>query len=171
MGCINEQLYFYMKGNASNIPDDWNNGEFWYTIGCYWIDHCGGGSNALWYMRKVFNYVILNDFLTEAEIINRKLQLVHVLRQIPDASPPELKPSPPSWSDIIRKTKCNDAHLCNYNWICTVFMEAEDKIRVRKCMSLAMIKQHTGFMVTLEFRNQPLIVRDILICKLKLNTT
>jgi hypothetical protein len=169
MKCINEALYFYMKSQSIRLPDDWNNREFWYTIGCYWIDHCGGGSNLLWLIRKTYNYVTLNDDLSLVEIINRQLSLVHIIKHYPSEKEVDRVTPPPSWTDIIRKSKCSDAHICNYNWICTIFMHEEDKIRVRKTMSLAMVRNHTGFIVTSRFRTQPKIIKDILVAKLGLN--
>lgn len=169
---INEALYFYLKHSRKYLPSDWRDDmlDFWYTLGCYWLDHNGGGSNMLWYIRKTFNYVTLNDFLTDVEITNRLLQLVIVIRNTNACGEPHLPRSPSNWSDIIRTTKCLDAHVCNYNWMCTIFLEADDKKRVHKTMSLAMLPEHTGTIVTPSARNHPRVIKELLVQKLKLST-
>lgn len=166
MTAINESLYFYMLGNNRYLPHDWNSDSkmFWYTVGCYWLDRCGGGNNMLWYIRKTYNYVMLNPFVGTVEINNRLLQLVVVLKYYTGPGViTDVPVSVPSWTDIINQSKCHDMHLCNYNWICIIFMESGDSHRVKKIMSLALIEDNIGTMITPAVRNSAQVIRELLV--------
>jgi hypothetical protein len=134
---VNECLYLFMKGNDIPLPKDWHD-QFWYTILCFWLDQCGGGTSLLWYIRQVYNYVTLNSFLTYAEIINRELQIIFVLRtpqyHLPADSNPKRNHIVPTWEQILL-SDCKIEHICNYSWACSFFMAENDISRSHHAMS------------------------------------
>lgn len=165
---VNEGLYLFIKGSSTQLPDDWRDYAYWYTILAYWLDQCGGGTDMLWYIRKVYNYLSLNTFLTNVEVINRHLQLVFILKLsgAPDHGS-GIKPAHAPSLKAILDSDCKVEHICNYSWASYIFTREDDLDRAQHALSL-ILKSPVGVLIVPELRNSPTVLRGILEEKVKL---
>lgn len=120
----------------------------------------------LWYIRKTYNYLGLNTFLTDVEIINRQLQLVMVLKTCHKSA---LCPRHTSavTLDAILASDCKMEHICNYSWASQLFTRSGDIDRAHHAMSL-ILSHPVGPRVAPADRNTAAVIRGILAEKIKI---